>query len=298
MMKRKFLAVILPIIGCATVVGSGFSAWYFGSTVTTGGEGSTTIPVQVTDEIRDASGTLSVDTSASTITDKVLILDQGGYKNTREDSGIMFGATGATETTATTTEDDVIVNKWGFTVSYNGQANKEEGIAELTLGQLYDAGLRIRINLSIEIKGDLGKYITFQDSNPTVKVIQSSLAGTADSVKLTRKDKDTIRSADYIITDTQVNGSTLSTASWKFELGVDTKKKEVVGEDPEKKEVDYSNALLKYLPRDYSGNTYNGGKPGAKGEPEKMESDLTNDGEKRSEIVFSVTAFIEDDTDK
>ena len=30
MMKRKFLAVVLPIIGCATVVGSGFGAWYFG----------------------------------------------------------------------------------------------------------------------------------------------------------------------------------------------------------------------------------------------------------------------------
>ena len=85
MMKRKFLAVILPIIGCATVVGSGFSAWYFGNTVATGGEGSTTINVEVTDEIRDASGTLRVDTSDSTIKDKVLILDQGGFKNTRED---------------------------------------------------------------------------------------------------------------------------------------------------------------------------------------------------------------------
>lgn len=292
-MKRKFLAVILPIIGCATVVGSGFSAWYFGNTVTTGDSGSTPVNVDVTEEIRDASGTLSVDPSASTIKNKILILDQGGFKNTREDSGIMFGDTGATETTATT-EGDKIANKWDFTVSYNGKAG--EG-AELTLGELYDAGLRIRINLSIEIKGDLVKYITFQNPVPTVTVTPSGLTGTDKSVTLTGTGAK--RSADYIITDEQVKkGSTLSTASWEFVLGVDTIKKEVVGEDPEKKEFDYSNALLKYLPRDYSDNTYKGGKPGAKDEPGLMKDDLTNDPKNPSQIVFSVTAFIEDDLDK
>ena len=298
MMKRKFLAVILPIVGCATVVGSGFSAWYFGNTVTTGGTGSTTVNVDVTEEIRDATGTLNVDPSASTIKGKTLILDQGGFKNTREDSGIMFGVTGATETTATTTEDGEIVNKWGFTVSYNGQANEEEGVAELTLGELYDAGLRIRIHLSIEIKGDLVKYITFQNPVPTVKVTPSGLTGTHDPVTLTGESNSPIRSADYIITDEQVNRSD-TTASWEFELGVDTIKKEVVGEDPEKKEFDYSNALLKYLPHKHDDTgAYNGGKPNHEGEPLSMKTDLTNDGEKQSEIVFSVTAFIEDDLDK
>ena len=293
MMKRKFLAVVLPIIGCATVVGSGFSAWYFGNTVTTGGDGSTTVNVDVTDEIRDATGTLSVDPTASTITGKTLILDQGGFKNTREDSGIMFGDKGATETTATSENAGTIVNKWDFTVTYNGKAG--EG-AELTLGELYDAGLRIRINLSIEIKGDLVKYITFQNPVPTVNVTPSGLTGTGNSVTLTGTGAK--RSADYIITDEQVKGSDSSTASWKFVLGVDTIKKEVVGEDPEKKEFDYSNALLKYLPRDYSDNTYKGGKPGAKDEPGLMKDDLTNDPKNPSQIVFSVTAFIEDDTDK
>lgn len=296
MMKRKFLAVVLPIIGCATVVGSGFSAWYFGNTVTTGGTGSTTVNVDVTEEIRDATGTLSVDPSASTIKNKILILDQGGFKNTREDSGIMFGDTGATETTATT-EGDKIVNKWGFTVSYNGKASEEEGVAELTLGELYDAGLRIRINLSIEIKGDLVKYITFQGSDTTVKVIQSSLTETAKSVTLT--GTGTKRSADFIITDEQVKGSTLSTASWEFELGVDTIKKEVVGEDPEKKEFDYSNALLKYLPHEHDHtDTYSGGKPNHEDEPGLMKADLTNDPKNPSQIVFSAIAYIEDDLDK
>ena len=277
MMKWKFLAVVLPLIGCATVVGSGFSAWYFGNTVTTGDSGSTTVNVDVTDEIRDASGTLSVDTSASTIKNKILILDQGGFENDSPDSGIMFGDTGATETTATSG------NKWDFTVKYDGTVGEGD---ELTLGELYDAGLRIRINLSIEIKGDLGKYITFQDPVPTVTVTPTGLTGTGNSVTLTGTGAK--RSVDYIITDEQVNDSALAMASWKFELGVDT----------QKKVNDYSNALLKYIPRDYSDNTYNGGKPGAVGEPELMEDDLTNDVDSPSNIEFKVTAFIEDDLTK
>lgn len=281
MMKRKFLAVVLPIIGCATVVGSGFSAWYFGNNVAIGNySGSTPVNVDVTDELKDATGTLSVDTTASTITGKTLILDQGGLKNNSLDSGIMFGEASAIKT------KDTNGNKWDFTVSYNKDAGEGD---KLTLGELYDAGLRIRINLSIEIKGDLVKYITFQDSVPTVTVAPSGLTGTDDPVTLTGERTSPIRSADYIITEEQVNRSE-TTASWKFELGVDTKKKE---------NGDYSNALLKYLPPVYNGpgNTYNGGKPSAKGEPLSMKTDLTNDGEDATKIVFSVTAFIEDDPD-
>lgn len=278
MMKRKFLAVVLPIIGCATVVGSGFGAWYFGTEVTTGDSGSATVNVDVTNEIREASGTLSVDSTASTITNKILILDQGGFENDSPDSGIMFGDTGATETTVTSGK------KWDFTVKYDGTVGEGN---DLTLGELYDAGLRIRINLSIEIKGDLGKYIAFQDPVPEVTVTPSGLTGTGNSVTLTGTGAK--RSADYIITDKQVNGSALAQASWKFELGVDTQLKE---------NGDYSNALLKYLERVYSDDTYKGGKPGAVNEPGLMETDLTNDVNNPSKIEFKVVAYIEDDTTK
>ncbi len=252
----------------------------FRDTVTTGDSGSTAINVEVTDEIKDASGTLSVDPTASTITNKFLILDQGGPKNDSLDSGIMFGDEGATETTATSENAGTIVNKWDFTVKYEGDG--------LTLGELYDAGLRIRINLTIAIKGDLGrKYITFQDPVPTVKVTPSGLTGTDDPVTLTGESTSPIRSANYIITDDQVNRSE-TTASWRFELGVDTLKK---GND-------YSNALLKYQQRVYADNTYKGGKPGDEGEPLTMKTDLINDDEDPSKIVFSVIAYIEDDTTK
>lgn len=276
MMKRKFLAVILPIIGCATVVGSGFSAWYFGNNVGIGNiSGSTPVNVDVTEELKDATGTLSVDTTTSTITGKSLILDQGGLKNNSLDSGIMFGDENAIKTIKTDG------NKWDFTVYYN-KGDAGEG---LTLGKLYDAGLRIRINLSIEITGNLVNYITFQDSEPiVVSVAPTGLTGTGNAVTLTGTGAK--RSADYTITDAQVNGSGLTTASWKFVLGVDTQLKE---------NGDYSNALLKYLPHKHDDNTdaYIGGKPNHEGEPLSMKNNLTD----TSKIVFSVTAFIEDDPD-
>lgn len=274
MMKRKFLAVVLPIIGCATVVGSGFSAWYFGENVGIGNiSGSTPVNVDVTEELRDATGTLSVDTTTSTITGKSLILDQGGLKNNSLDSGIMFGDANAIKTIATGG------NKWDFTVYYN-KGDAGEG---LTLGKLYDAGLRIRINLSIEITGNLVNYITFQDSEPiVVSVAPTGLTGTGNAVTLTGTGAK--RSADYTITDAQVNGSGLTTASWKFVLGVDTQLKE---------NGDYSNALLKYLPHKHDDTgAYIGGKPNHEDEPLSMKTALDT-----SKIVFSVTAFIEDDPD-
>ena len=57
MMKRKFLAVVLPIVGCATVVGSGFSAWYFSDTLTSGNKESNLVSL-VTPEGKE--GPLSV----------------------------------------------------------------------------------------------------------------------------------------------------------------------------------------------------------------------------------------------
>ena len=277
MMKRKFLAVVLPIIGCATVVGSGFSAWYFGEYVENGTNGSFTIGINVTEEVEASKGNLIINSNATNIDDATtidevvygarLVLDQGGARNNNDDSGIMFGD----ESSTATKETDGKV--WAFTVSYDDTAGGT-GINEI-----YDAGLRIRINLSIELKGNLKDYITFQNPVPTVSVSPSGLTGTDDPVTLT--GEGTTRSGEYIITDEQVNRSE-TTASWTFGLGVDTKKKE---------NGDYSNALLKYLPHqhDHTG-VYNGGKPNHEGEPEIMEGKLND-----ASIEFKVTAFIEDD---
>ena len=100
MMKRKFLAVILPLVGCATLVGSGFSARYFGEATGTSSV-SPTINVDVTEEIDDVNHTLSLNTNLGTDFDKgnakKLLLDQGGAKNNCVDSGITFVNSSSTE---------------------------------------------------------------------------------------------------------------------------------------------------------------------------------------------------------
>ena len=287
MMKRKFLAVVLPIIGCATVVGSGFAAWYFNDDVVNGDNGSTSIGINVTEEVKATKGSLEIDLGDTTIdgVEKTpgegkngrLVLDQGGARNNSVDSGIMFGDD--TSTVTNVTEDKV----WAFTVSYDGSVDG------LTIGEIYDAGLRIRINLSITINGDLEKYITFQDPVPAVEVIiPSGSIGTNTPVTLTGEKDSNSRSGDYVIAYDQAKDSILSEASWEFKLGVNTIKD---GDN-------YKNALLKYRTRGYSGDKYYPGKPVASGEPKAMETDLTDDAENPSNIVFAVKAFIEDDTDR
>ena len=73
MKKRKILMLTLPLVGVATIVGSGFSAWYFNSTAVTPVDGK--IGVSITNKTT-TTGTLSSDLGRAT-----LVLDQGGSKS-------------------------------------------------------------------------------------------------------------------------------------------------------------------------------------------------------------------------
>ena len=70
MKKRKILMLTLPLVGVATIVGSGFSAWYFNSTAVTPVDGK--IGVSITNKTT-TTGTLSSDLGSAK-----LVLDQGG----------------------------------------------------------------------------------------------------------------------------------------------------------------------------------------------------------------------------
>ena len=81
MLKRKILAAVLPVVAAATVVGSGFSAWYFGDSGNASDKNVDVI-LDVTDSITNA-GTLKAywnnETSQSaTGKSAALKLDQGG----------------------------------------------------------------------------------------------------------------------------------------------------------------------------------------------------------------------------
>lgn len=282
MMKRKILAVTIPVVGCLTVVGSGFSAWYFSENILDDGNGSKKIGVVVTDEVKASQGKLTIDTS-ETVLGTHLILDQGGPKNYSLDSGIMFGEEGATETTENL---DAI---WKFTVKFTGTGDQK-----LTLDKIYDAGLRVRIVADITLGGSLSDYIQFQ--NPLSLSVTSSIGGST-KVDMNNNDDVKILKGEYIVNEANV-GEDTSSAYWTFEMGAKTTKSESAEVDYEG--YDYKNDLLKYKPSSETPVSTGGsstmkptGKPDETGEPEKMESDLTG-----ANITFNVTACIEDDPEK
>ena len=320
MMKRKFLAVVLPIVGCATVVGSGFSAWYFGSGIE--GERSLSTGVNVTEEIKTNSKSLSVSTDDTTIASNdnsgvgAVVLDQGGPKNVSLDSGIMFGTTADKETidTRKATEKDGGVTysnnlKWVFKVSYDGSpktAEENDNVAfnGLNLGQIYQAGMRLKITASIEITGVATSFIEFKDNNDTAEGLQtltvlpnSNVANCEKTLYLNYEKTDSGENknkltGDYILSeDLAKKYSTIDTTDWTFTLDLDTEKKE---------NGDYSNHLLKWK------KTKESEEPDAKlveGKPTTSEQyndmvDALTKSETANEVVFSVTAHIEEDPTK
>ena len=275
MMKRKILAVTIPVVGCITVVGAGFSAWYFSDDIVAGGNGSTQVNVNVTKEVEASQGNLTVDTS-KTVLGTALILDQGGPKNYNVDSGIMFGDAGATETTVNENAE------WNFTVTFTGDQN-------LTLDKIYDAGLRVRIVAEISLGGNLKDYVEFKEGLSLTG--SSNSDGATVSMKKNEKDETKLQ-GEYIVADP--NGGNVQKADWTFEMTAHTTKEQ---SESGYSGYNYSNELLKYkTSSEKQVDTEDGptmkptGKPDATGEPEKMESDLAG-----ANITFNVTAYIEDD---
>ena len=305
MMKRKFLAVVLPIIGCATVVGSGFSAWYFGQDVANGANGSTNIGINVTEEVKASTANLKINLDATTIDgvekddgseiddgaekekDGRLVLDQGGARNESVDSGIMFGKDTSTVTTVT---DDKV---WAFTVSYDGTAGGTG--SHLTIDEIYDAGLRIRIEMKVTIGTTLYKYIGYQNSLPVFEVAASvGGLGTNPTTATFEKIEDNVITADYIVNSDALVGDELEQLSLDFKLDLNTKEKKVMNEEESEVErIDYSNSLFVYKENSVIENVYKGGKPESSDQLTQMKNEVASDS-----VTFSVIAHIEDDPTK
>ena len=155
MMKRKFLAVILPIVGCATVVGSGFSAWYFSDNFS-GDTGSSTITTVVTDNGNNKPLKISKkhDFTNGDNNKKCdhLILDQGGFQNSEVEKGISLG--GANDNSAT---DDTFV--WSAEIAYSDD--------KITLKDLGNGNINLEFTLDIIIEDGLDDYIEVKTGAPT-----------------------------------------------------------------------------------------------------------------------------------
>ena len=158
MMKRKILAVTIPVVGCLTVVGSGFSAWYF-STATGKATDEFGVNINVTEEVKDTSNTLKIlnsnanpdpDTDTSLVNTH-LILDQGGVSN-KEDvtKGIMFAKYADDESVVNETVDRTV--NYTFDLVFTGDTS-------LTLNKIYDAKMEVAVSVSFDLGQNLSKYI-------------------------------------------------------------------------------------------------------------------------------------------
>ena len=219
MMKRKLLAVVLPLIGCTTVVGSGFAAWYFGDSVSGGDDARFGAAVNITTEVDSESTTLTgsySDTGMPT----VLILDQGpakpdGSVNDLATQGIAF-ASGAKNVI----DSKETVNDFVFTVNYNGGGK--------TLEDLYNEG---HYKVRVEVKIDLTALKGYVDlvSGAKVAITKSTSEELGPSVGTFTEVQDNIYTATY---NAPIDDTSKTAHQWTFTLGLSTD--------------NYANKLLKY----------------------------------------------------
>ena len=148
MMKRKILAVTIPVVGCLTVVGSGFSAWYFDEAVTDSSE-SSALNTYVTEKVesKDVSLSFTESNKGDVLNNKYLILDQGGVKNTEPTVGIMIADSKLNETVKDT-------RIYTFTVKFDGSKSG------LTLNSIYDAHMELSVTVEIDLSDKLYHYVT------------------------------------------------------------------------------------------------------------------------------------------
>lgn len=155
MLKRKMLAILLPTVAAATLVGSGFSSWYFNLQVD--GSISGNVGVDITDAVGDIGTLAPTENAANAATESTfnLILDQGGYQNlTNPEAGISF-VQGEENTTLGA---DAF---FGATFTWSDADSSGRSQFEM----LTDAGYKVQITQTVRISTLLFGYDDTTDSN-------------------------------------------------------------------------------------------------------------------------------------
>ena len=135
MKKRKILMLTLPLVGVATIVGSGFSAWYFNETTV-----STTakLGVAVT-EMHVTAGELT-----TTLPENAkIVLDQGGAANANDETELIYVGTPAGGNTYTPLDS--------FTVTFT--------IPTASANGLKDSNIKGHFELKPTVNETLSKYV-------------------------------------------------------------------------------------------------------------------------------------------
>ena len=154
MLKRKILAAVLPVVAAGTVVGSGFSAWYFGEFSTTN-TSNVSVGIDVSDTGNQGIGELTTTLIPvegepaeydSVSNNLVLNLDQGKGSDriSNVNKGISF----------TNTKKEVI-KTIDFTYT----------ISSADLKAIIAAGLELKIDVSMTMSSKLSKYVDFRKAS-------------------------------------------------------------------------------------------------------------------------------------
>ena len=239
MMKRKFLAVVLPIVGCATLVGSGFSAWYFGATGQFSDVWNSTI--DVTGEVINENSVISLRTLTTTEETNYLgnssyfVMDQGTVDTNAtnySDIGIAF----SNSANLSVVGDNPML--WGLVASYTDQ-NRD-------LATLYNIDLEIEITLTISVHDTLEQYVKLDTANVKANVTES-VGSTTTQEGFDDSPKD---SGDFTVYTIQfrptIQGVEQSDVDWTITLDLGTIEKKnnlFTYEDKPKTRDKYSDML-------------------------------------------------------
>lgn len=154
MLKRKILAAVLPVVAAGTVVGSGFSAWYFGEFSTTN-TSNVSVGIDVSDPGSQGIGELTTtliseqgdpaeyDSASNYL---VLNLDQGKGSDriSNVNKGISF-----------TNTKNAVIKTIDFTYT----------ISSADLKAIIAAGLELKIDVSMTMSSTLSKYVDFRKAS-------------------------------------------------------------------------------------------------------------------------------------
>ncbi len=218
-MKRKLFISLLSTVGGLAIIGSGFSAWYFGNDTVAGANSDISVIVE---PLASQLGTITADDT----TKYNLILDQGGYRNKENlDAGISIkNETDYVQTIGAT-----------YTLTKDNIEN------------VYNAGLVGTFTAIVTIKSDLAKYINFKDSFNDTNV-------TSSNIKTDNTTGDFVRTFTKTV---EITNDYTNDVTSTFTFHVDTNSETLVNEgfiytSKPKTKDDYSNGISKL-----SGNLIN-----------------------------------------
>lgn len=265
MLKRKILAAVLPVVAAGTVVGSGFSAWYFGEFSTTN-TSNVSVGIDVSDTGNQGIGELTTtliplegDPAAYDSVSNYLVLNldqgKGSDRISNVNKGISF-----------TNNKNAVIKTIDFTYT----------ISSDDLKVIIAAGLELKIDVSMTMSSILSKYVDFRKTSSDL----DNNIYTQDNEVVLKENVQTVGIYDFTKSIPVSSYTNDSDYTLTFALNLGT----YSAEQPD------SNGLLIYKDNDGGTDSDFGGKPKNTNQVTTMTNNLENKPDLLS-FKFSVTTI-------